>query len=389
MVVSFWKKTMHMPSLSNSLSGASLGLALMVILFFCNGLEAKAAPNSITQAQTKLKQLDAKINKLKQVLANAQDKRTVLNQELGSTEKQIGEGIRKLRIIQANMSAKEKSIAELQGKINHLNKRLQAQQEMLANHVRARYQMGEYQPLKWLINQDEPFKINRILTYYQYIIRSRQQLIDEIARTRQNLNDSKTKLGNELAENKQLQFKLSQNQKQLEQNKRYHSTLIQSIDNDIQNNQQSLKDFQKDRDNLSHLMKSLSQQSVIQSGKPFTGMRKKLPLPVQTAHRSLRRMNQGVTFFADEGSIVTAVYPGKVVFSDWLKGYGLLLIIDHGQGFMTLYAHNQSLFKRKGQIVQQNEQIASVGHTGGIKQNGLYFEIRQRGKAVNPLDWLS
>ncbi|CZG99566.1 Septal ring factor [Legionella pneumophila] len=380
---------MRMPSLSNSLSSASLGLALMVILFFCNGFEAKAAPNSITQAQTKLKQLDAKINKLKQVLANAQDKRTVLNQELGSTEKQIGEGIRKLRIIQANMSAKEKSIAELQGKINHLNKRLQAQQEMLANHVRARYQMGEYQPLKWLINQDEPFKINRILTYYQYIIRSRQQLIDEIARTRQNLNDSKTKLGNELAENKQLQFKLSQNQKQLEQNKRYHSTLIQSIDNDIQNNQQSLKDFQKDRDNLSHLMKSLSQQSVIQSGKPFTGMRKKLPLPVQTTHRSLRRMNQGVTFFADEGSIVTAVYPGKVVFSDWLKGYGLLLIIDHGQGFMTLYAHNQSLFKRKGQIVQQNEQVASVGHTGGIKQNGLYFEIRQRGKAVNPLDWLS
>lgn len=99
---------MRIPSLSKSLSGASLGLALMVILFFCNGLEAKAAPNSITQAQTKLKQLDAKINKLKQVLANAQDKRTVLNQELGSTEKQIGEGIRKLRIIQANMSAKEK-----------------------------------------------------------------------------------------------------------------------------------------------------------------------------------------------------------------------------------------------------------------------------------------
>ncbi|HAT1821598.1 TPA: peptidoglycan DD-metalloendopeptidase family protein [Legionella pneumophila] len=380
---------MRMPNLPNYLSSTPLGLALVLILFFCNGLEAKTAPNSITQTQAKLKQLDAKINKLKQVLANAQDKRTVLNQELGSTEKQIGEGIRKLRIIQANMSAKEKSIAELQGKINHLNGRLLAQQEMLANHVRARYQMGEYQPLKWLINQDEPFKINRILTYYQYIIRSRQQLIDEIARTRQNLNDSKTKLGNELAENKQLQFKLSQNQQQLEQNKRYHSTLIQSIDNDIQNNQQSLKDFQKDRDNLSHLLKSLSQQSVIQNGKPLTGMRKKLPLPVQSTHRSLRRMNQGVTFFADEGSMVTAVYPGKVVFSDWLKGYGLLLIIDHGQGFMTLYAHNQSLFKRKGQIVQQNEQIASVGHTGGIKQNGLYFEIRQRGKAVNPLDWLS
>lgn len=100
-------------------------------------------------------------------------------------------------------------------------------------------------------------------------------------------------------------------------------------------------------------------------------------------------MNQGVTFFADEGTAVTAVYPGKVVFSDWLKGYGLLLIIDHGQGVMTLYAHNQSLFKSKGQTVFQNEQVASVGHSGGIKQNGLYFEIRLRGKAVPPLSWLS
>jgi septal ring factor EnvC (AmiA/AmiB activator) len=118
-------------------------------------------------------------------------------------------------------------------------------------------------------------------------------------------------------------------------------------------------------------------------------MRKKLPLPIHTAHKSLTTMNQGVTFFADEGTMVTAVYPGKVVFSDWLKGYGLLLIIDHGQGYMTLYAHNQSLFKRKGESVLQNEQIASVGHSGGIKQNGLYFEIRDKGKAVPPLGWLS
>ena len=85
---------------------------------------------------------------------------------------------------------------------------------------------------------------------------------------------------------------------------------------------------------------------------------------------------------------MNAVYSGKVVFSDWLKGYGLLLIIDHGQGFMTLYAHNQTLFKQKGDTVTQGIQIASVGHTGGLKQNGLYFEIRQYGKAIPPLKWL-
>ncbi len=133
----------------------------------------------------------------------------------------------------------------------------------------------------------------------------------------------------------------------------------------------------------------MSLQSTTQTKQPFTKMRKKLPMPVKVGHQALQKVNQGVTFFAGEGTPVTAVYPGKIVFSDWLNGYGLLLILDHGQGFMTLYAHNQSLFKRKGATVLQGEQIATVGHSGGLKQNGLYFEVRHRGKAIPPLDWLS
>jgi septal ring factor EnvC (AmiA/AmiB activator) len=118
-------------------------------------------------------------------------------------------------------------------------------------------------------------------------------------------------------------------------------------------------------------------------------MRRKLPRPVQNNSNSFEKMNQGLMFFANEGEPVSSVYPGKVVFSDWLRGYGLLLIIDHGNGFMTLYAHNQSLYKHKGDTVHQGESIASVGHSGGILKNGLYFEVRQRGKAVPPLEWLS
>lgn len=362
-------------------------IGLMLGMLFCLCLFAKASP--VIQTQTKLKQLDAKINTLQHTLVSAHDKRGVLNQELSGTEKQIGEGVRKLRSIQKDMDNKERKIAALQEKANTLNDQLTTQQELLASHIRARYQMGEYQPLKWLLNQDDPYRVSRILTYYQYIVTSRQQLITQIDETRKKINENKAVIHSELAENQRLKGELTQHQEQLGQNKVYHTTLIQSLNNEIQNNQHALQEFKKDKANLSQLLKSLSQQSVIQTSKPFAQMRKKLPLPVHTEQRSLRRMNQGVTFFADEGAVVTAVYPGKVVFSDWLKGYGLLLIIDHGQGFMTLYAHNQSLFKRKGQTVHQNEQIASVGHSGGIKQNGLYFEVRLRGKAVSPLDWLS
>jgi len=361
-------------------------LILGMLLSFC--VDAQS-PSSVSQTQTKLKQLDVQIHNLQQTLASANDKRGVLNKELSGTEKQISEGVRKLRAIGRNMNNKERKIATLQDQVTQLNKQLTMQQQLLASHIRARYQMGEYQPVKWLINQDNPYKVNRILSYYQYIVKSRQQLIEQIDKTRSNLSESKEILHRELAANQQLKGRITQHQQQLEHNKSYHTTLIKSLNNEIQNKQHNLREAQKNKDNLARLLKSLAQQSIAQSSKPFIQMRKKLPLPVQARNRSLLKMNQGVTFFADEGTVVTAVHPGKVVFSDWLKGYGLLLIIDHGQGFMTLYAHNQSLFKRKGQSVYQNEQIASVGHSGGIKQNGLYFEIRVRGKAVPPLNWLS
>jgi septal ring factor EnvC (AmiA/AmiB activator) len=326
---------------------------------------------------------------LRKTLNNAHDKRGVLNKELSEIEKQIGVGVHRLRTLQSDINNKEHEITVLQDQVAQLNSQLTTQQKLLTNHVRARYHMGEYQALKWIITQEDPSKVSRILTYYQYIVKARQQLIDQIDNTRISLDESKEKLHNELETNKQLKMELTKHQQELQQNKSYQTALIHSLNNEIQDKQNTLHEAQKNKENLARLLKSLSQQSVAQTSTPFSQMHKKLPLPVQTQSRSLRKMHQGVTFFAEEGAVVTAVYPGKVVFSDWLKGYGLLLIIDHGQGFMTLYAHNQSLFKSKGQMVRQNEQIASVGHSGGIKQNGLYFEIRQRGKAVPPLNWLS
>lgn len=362
-------------------------ISLILGMLFCFSFHAHSS--TIQQTQTQLKQLDQQINTIQKTLSSAHGKRGALNKELSTTEKNIGKGVHDLRTIQNTMNDKSSKITALQTQVEHLNRQLTTQQQLLASHVRARYQMGEYQPLKWLLNQDDPYKISRIFTYYEYIVVSRQQLIEQIDTTRQTLNQNKEVLNNELAANQKLKAELTKHQQQLEQNKNYHTALIRSLNDEIQNKEHVLHEAQKNKDSLAQLLVTLSQQSVIQASKPFNQMRKKLPYPVQTKSRSLHKMNQGVTFFADEGTPVTAVYPGKVVFSDWLKGYGLLLIIDHGQGFMTLYAHNESLFIKKGQSVRQDEQIASVGHTGGIKQNGLYFEIRLKGKAIPPLAWLS
>ncbi|RAP35332.1 peptidase M24 [Legionella quinlivanii] len=372
-----------MPILSNFrcyISGFTLVLCLA-------GANYAADSSSVLQTKTKLKQLDTQINRLKQVLANANDRRGLLNRELAGTEKQIDKAIQQLRSIQTDIDSKKQKIVSLEQHISELNQQLIKQQQQLASHIRTRYQIGGYQPVKWIINQDEPYSISRLLTYYQYIVQSRQHIIDAIDNTKKNLTSNQKSLQDELAEQRQLQQRLHIHQAQLQEDKHYHKAVIQSLSKEIQSKEHTLAEFERNKENLSSLLKNLALKSVALPKQSFNQMRHKLPRPIQS--RSLQRMNQGVTFFAGEGTPVRAVSSGKIVFSDWLNGYGLLIIIDHGQGFMTLYAHNQSLYKRKGATVQQGEQIASVGHSGGIKQNGLYFEVRQRGKAVPPLEWLA
>lgn len=345
--------------------------------------------SSLLKTKSKLKELDRQISQLKQNLVSAHDKRGVLNNEMAVTEKQIGENIKQLRQIQRDIQIKQQKIANLQQHITILNQQLLQQQQLLAKHVVTRYKIGEYQPLKWIINQDEPYTISRLLTFHQYIVQSRQHIIDTIDTTAHSLRQDQAQLTSALEAQRLLQQQLHHHQQQLQASKNYNHAVLQTLDEDIQSKEHVLSEYEHNKENLSQLLKNLSEQSFASQQTPFTKMQRKLPRPIRVANSSIAKMNQGVTFFAGEGSPVSAVYGGKVVFSDWLNGYGLLLIIDHGQGFMTLYAHNQSLFKQKGDFVHQGEQIAAVGHTGGIKQNGLYFEVRQRGKAVSPFEWLS
>jgi len=347
--------------------------------------DACAKTSTMTQTKTQLKQLDLKISHLQRILTGAHDKTTMLSHELANTEKKIGVSVRQLRDIQQDMDKKQRTISSLEQQVIILREQLRTQQLLLAKHVRARYTMGEYQPLKWLLNQDNPATTSRLMTFYQYVIQSRQHIIEHVQETQHQLTQSQDKLKQEIIAQQRLKQELGQQQQKLEQDKLYSTAIIRTLNQDIQNKQQALTEYKQNKDNLSRLLTSLISQRISQTQRPF--MYAKLPKPIKQGS-NIQRINQGIVFLAHEGTPVAAVYSGKVVFSDWLKGYGLLLIVDHGRGFMTLYAHNQSLFKQKGDPVLQGEQIATVGHSGGTKQNGLYFEIRKHGKAIPPLSWL-
>ncbi len=343
---------------------------------------------SVTQAKNQLQQLDQKMSQIKHHLNSAHTEQSRLTQALARTEKTMLETSLQLKKIQDLMSSTQQQIATLQQQINTLTEQLHTQEQLLAQHIRARYKMGESHPLQWLLNQDSPDTINRLLTFHQYLLRSRQHAMDAINQTQQSLITKRTALHQELLIKARLQQQLSKRQHAFDQDKQHRVALVKSLTEDIQSQQKQLLAFERNKKNLTRLLTTLVQKSVLQTRHPLSQMRRKLKNPVTTPHGT-QRINQGIVFFASEGSPVLSVAPGKIVFSDWLNGYGLLLIVDHGWGFMTLYANNRSLLKHKGAMVTQGEQIALVGHTGTLKQNGLYFEIRQRGKAVNPQEWMS
>lgn len=366
-----------------------LDLLLSLGLFTQVTALAFANSSSVTHAQTQIQALDKQIGHLEKTLQTQDQEKKHLLDTLANTDKKISQTWQDLNQTQQKIINNQKKIDLLQSKLSSQEKELKQQEAQLASHIRTRYQMNQYQPLKWLLNQEKPEHYSRILTLYQYLIQSRLTLISQIKNSKKELSKNQNLLENELNTQRHLQQTLSKQHESLAITKNREHDLIEHLEQDLANKKQKLIEIKKNKANLSQLLKQLAAQSVAKPRYPITQMRRKLPRPITNPLASTKRQGQGIKFITKEGDVVHAVYPGKIVFSDWLNGYGLLIIIDHGQGFMSLYAHNQSLYKRKGEAVSQNEQIASVGHSGGNRENGLYFEIRQGGKAVSPLEWLS
>ncbi|KTD21324.1 murein hydrolase activator EnvC family protein [Legionella londiniensis] len=374
-------------SLSHALFHHPLFCFLAIWALFFSEL-GFAETTNLAQTKMKLKSLEKKIASVQSSIGHAETRQRLLNQELSKTEKKISNTIHNLHRMEEELNLKQQIIGNLTLEINRLHEQLHIQQTLLAAHIRAQYKMGAFQPVKLLLNLETPNQFIRLLTYYQYVIQSRKNAIEQVQLTQKKLVSRQQEFNQQLNHHEALKQQLHAAQIKLEEEKRHQTEIIAALTHNIRNQKQALKGYQRDKSNLERLLKSLAEQSIRMSQSAFNRMRHKLPKPVAGEYH-LEKVNRGLLFLAREGMSVHAVYPGKVVFSDWLKGYGLLMIIDHGQGYMTLYAHNQSLFKKVGDPVFQNEQIATVGHSGGLNQNGLYFEVRHRGKAIPPLEWLA
>ena len=347
-----------------------------------------------------LKQLREKIEVLQNDLQDNRQKKTRAERQLSKIEKQVSHTRRALK--QSDQALKDMRLkqAELTQRRRQADITLTRQSGQLAREARAAYAMGRQQQVKLLLNQEEPAAVGRMLVYFSYFSRTRQEKISEMHRTLQELEA----LEAEIEQNNEALLALQQQQQdqaaRLQEQRERRLQVVARLQQQLSHQGGELKRLQQDEKQLQALVSSLQElltdvPADAGEQKPFKALKGRLRWPAQ-GHLAKRfgtlRGNsglkwQGVLIEAPEGGQVRAVSQGRVAFSDWMRGFGLLLIIDHGDGYMTLYGHNQALYKEVGEWVDSGEVVASLGASGGQTQAGLYFEIRHNGQPVNPLGW--
>lgn len=348
----------------------------------------------------KLEELRQQIRSLRAELDSDQARKDDLQSQLRNTETRIGKINQLIKGLERQLRGKRRELDELKTRQTGLRKDLHGQRVALANQLRAAYATGRQEYLKIILNQQEPAAVARTLTYYDYYNRARLQHIRTIDARLAEIAEVERGIQQKTQELEQSRAEQAQERQQLETTRGERSQVLSQLEQQIQAKGARLAQLLEDERNLQRLIDSLTETpldapSELGERKPFAKLKGRLRWPTAgsiTARfgetRNVGELRwQGVAISAPEGTEVRAISHGRVAFADWLRGFGLLIIIDHGDGYMSLYGSNQSLYKEVGDWVEEGEAIAGVGNSGGRSDTGLYFEIRHDGKPTNPLKW--
>ncbi len=377
---------------------AGATLLVFLSLSFTAICPAHAADSGMDKER--LQKLRARIDTLQGKLNETRGRRNAVREEVRGLERRIGDMLNGLRQTDAQLRANEKKLAGLRGRAARERGNLDVQQKQLKRQVYTAYVMGRQEYPKMLLNQQNPASVARVLTYYQYFNHARTERINTIETTLSRLDAIEQQIQDQSRELETLRATQRQQKTALEASRARRAELLASLNREVLNRAQEIDRLRGDEKRLEQLIEGLKtvlpETSLPRgAGAHFARLRGRLPLP--TRGRILARYGsqknvgnlkwRGLFIAGHEGQDVIAVFPGRVVFADWLRGFGLLLILEHGDGYMTLYGHNQSLHKGVGDWVEAGEVIASLGSTGDVTQPGLYFEIRHNGEPRDPLIW--
>jgi len=322
-----------------------------------------------------------------------------LNQQLSEIELEQGQMARTIGELEAQSRARDKRTKGLQQRRDQLQVSVREQQKTLAGQLRSAHLIGREDWLKLLLNQEEPSHLARVLAYYGYLGRARSELIGKLEEDLEQVRMTEAELQIEAEQKALLGRKTQKERTALLESGRQRRQLLKSWDRELHAKAQRLNQLKDDEKQLERLIDAVKDQTNkaamtenVPEGAPLAAIKKAhCPPsgPVVARFGSPRMTGQwdGLLIGGKEGTPIRSVAAGTVVFADWLRGYGLLTIIDHGSGVMSLYAFNQTHFKQKGEAVAADQVIATLGSSGGRDKPGLYFGVRRQGKPVDPLLW--
>ena len=359
-----------------------------------------------------LKQLRQRIDALQKDLASKEESRSEAADALRESEQAISGASRKLAELAQEQRAANGSLSQLQTRSNTVKSDIDRQQLQLAKLLYRQYVGGQHEYLRLLLNQQDPNLIARELHYYNYLSRAHIESINALRTSLEQLDELTRESHNKSLEIAAIRAEQAKQKKHLEQEKAGHKKLLANISLQVEQQRQEISKLKRDEERLSRLVerigKLLAQKNRVSTlsnsrlpdastdGNPFAALKGRLSLPIrgELINRfGSQRADGGMTWKglfirAPSGEEVKSIAGGRVVFADWLRGFGNLMIVDHGSGYMSLYGNNESIHKRVGDSVKSGDTIAAVGNSGGNADSGLYFELRHQGKPFDPLNWV-
>ena len=398
----------------------------IVALLIIYSTAAHAAHSSVKK-KTESTRVSGQIQQIQKNIIVDQQQQQLIEQELQKTEIAIGELSQQISKFNTAIEQEQQMLTKLKGNQRTAINKLAQENAGLGQQIRAIYQLGQSHYLKVVVNQEDPNTIQRYLTYHGYLTKARLKLILDIKKT---LISLKHVMGSIAVSQQNLKLLLTQKEmEQAEQElaQKHRQILLDDLHQNVQSNQQRLSTLVTNRktlqDIISHLKEQTQMNSVIPaqaginpemdsrlrgndrislhgndstvSNLSFESSQGKLSWPVKgkiaahfgstldvgTEHLS------GIIIKAPLGTAVHSIYPGKVIFANWLRGFGLLIIVDHGNDYMSLYGRNRALYAKVGDHVKTGDIIATTGNSGGFDKASLYFEIRKNGSPLNPNSW--
>lgn len=388
--------------------GLTFWLALSLFSISLAGAEPSMVPKGVDQGKRELGGIKKKIQEEKQRVKDISKKESSVISQLNFLDRSLSEKDKDLKALKGKLTAVDHKVQKANRDLKLLSQTIDSHESLLLNRLVVLYKFGDPEVPQVLFSSRSYGDFMSTRHYLASILEQDYQLIEDYRKQKTAIGDYRSQLKDDGQELQSLKKKTEQKKAEIQKDLMQKGLLLDSVRQEKQIHVAAIRELEAASARLQSLINRLEKElqerakekNFFSPGKGFGALRGKLPRPVsgrilttfgknENPKFNTFTVQKGIEIEAPPGAGIRAVYEGRVLYSDWFKGYGKILIIDHGEGYYTLSGHASSLLKEVGEEVQAGEVVALVGETGSLKGPCLYFEIRQRGKPLDPLEWLS